>query len=184
MRLRADKDAVEHRLHQPGAQRGAAGRRTHQQKRDQHPRQMRAHEIARQRHTRAAVRAPSSRSGGFFNMDPRRQCYGGDRALASAAAALTRLCTLADAGEGAALGRSGRIGDEALIRGKNVGLDVVVHNRTPIEPFHRPHQSAPVQHLVLPGLLHRLQRALAPGVVIALRQRVEQQPVGLWSGHR
>ena len=44
----ADKDAVENGLHQPGAQRRAAGRHPHQQERECDPRQMRAHEIARQ----------------------------------------------------------------------------------------------------------------------------------------
>ena len=43
-----DKDAVENRLHQPRAQRRAAGRQPHQQERECDPWQMRAHEIARQ----------------------------------------------------------------------------------------------------------------------------------------
>ena len=46
--LARDKDAVEHRLHQPGAPGGAAGREPHQQKREQDAPHMRAHEIARQ----------------------------------------------------------------------------------------------------------------------------------------
>ena len=46
--LARDKDAVEHRLHQPSAPGGAAGRQPHQQKRKQDAPHVRTHEIARQ----------------------------------------------------------------------------------------------------------------------------------------
>ncbi len=67
--LARDKDAIEHRLHQPGTPGGAAGRQTHQQKGEHNALGMRPHEITRQ--------APHKRSGaGIFSQDRRVYSHG------------------------------------------------------------------------------------------------------------
>ena len=58
--LTRDKDAVEHRLHQPSAPGGAGRREAHQQKREQDAAHMGAHEIARQAPNEGGRASPHS----------------------------------------------------------------------------------------------------------------------------
>ena len=72
--LARDKDAVEHRLHQPGAPRGAGRRQPHQQKREQDAPHMRAHEVARQAPNERRRASPHSHDRRVYSHGFPRHC--------------------------------------------------------------------------------------------------------------
>src|SRR5215212_3832620 len=79
--------------------------------------------------------------------------------------------------------RLSREGQEAFVGGENVSLHVVLdHRLLLIERLHRAGERHPVQHLVLPGILHLIERALSPGAPIGAADRIEQDAVALMVG--
>src|ERR1700732_4202800 len=67
---------------------------------------------------------------------------------------------------------------EALVRVEDVALHVRCFGRPPPELVHRADETHPVEDLLLPAVLDRAQRPLAPGRIIGGLQRVIERAVG------